>query len=214
MLTYLAVKNIAVIEKVSLEFEKGLNVITGETGAGKSVLVGALKYLTGDRLGKVTPETKRKISEHNSSKEFQEYQREIKKKNKSFNTSKPEIDAHSKLIEFFGDENVCYHYVDENRYPFECDFYIKSEDLFIELNYHWTHGPHAFDINSVEDITLLNKWRIKQAEGKTFYKVAEDVWTIRDVQKFIKAKNNQLNYKVFYKPQDFNLWISTLQLKK
>ncbi len=55
MLTYLAVRNIAVIEKVSLEFEKGLNVITGETGAGKSVLVGALKYLTGDRLGKVTP---------------------------------------------------------------------------------------------------------------------------------------------------------------
>ena len=51
MLTYLAVKNIAVIEKVSLEFEKGLNIITGETGAGKSVLVGALKYLTGDRLG-------------------------------------------------------------------------------------------------------------------------------------------------------------------
>ncbi len=55
MLTYLAVKNIAVIEKVSLEFEKGLNVITGETGAGKSVLVGALKYLTGDRAGKVSP---------------------------------------------------------------------------------------------------------------------------------------------------------------
>ncbi len=55
MLTYLAVKNIAVIEKVSLEFEKGLNVITGETGAGKSVLVGALKYLTGDRLGRVSP---------------------------------------------------------------------------------------------------------------------------------------------------------------
>ena len=55
MLTYLAVKNIAVIEKVSLEFEKGLNVITGETGAGKSILVGALKYLTGDRTGKVSP---------------------------------------------------------------------------------------------------------------------------------------------------------------
>ncbi len=55
MLTYLAVKNIAVIEKVSLEFEKGLNIITGETGAGKSVLVGALKYLIGDRLGRVTP---------------------------------------------------------------------------------------------------------------------------------------------------------------
>lgn len=55
MLTYLAVKNIAVIEKVSLEFGRGLNIITGETGAGKSVLVGALKYLTGDRINKITP---------------------------------------------------------------------------------------------------------------------------------------------------------------
>lgn len=54
MLTYLSVKNIAVIEQVSLEFGDGLNVITGETGAGKSVLVGALKYLTGDRSGKVS----------------------------------------------------------------------------------------------------------------------------------------------------------------
>lgn len=53
MLTYLAIKNIAVIERAGLEFGKGLNVITGETGAGKSVLVGALKYLTGDRQGKV-----------------------------------------------------------------------------------------------------------------------------------------------------------------
>lgn len=54
MLGYIAVKNIAVIDKLSLEFEKGLNVITGETGAGKSVLIGALKYLTGDRLGRLS----------------------------------------------------------------------------------------------------------------------------------------------------------------
>ena len=27
-----------------------------------------------------------------------------------------------------------------DRYPFACDFYISSLDLFIECNYHWTHG--------------------------------------------------------------------------
>ncbi len=52
MLTYIAVKNLTVIESASLEFSEGLNVITGETGAGKSVLVGALKFLMGDRLNR------------------------------------------------------------------------------------------------------------------------------------------------------------------
>lgn len=52
MLTYLGVKNFTVIETAGLEFTKGLNVITGETGAGKSVLVGALKFLAGDRLNR------------------------------------------------------------------------------------------------------------------------------------------------------------------
>ncbi len=52
MLTYIAVKNLTVIESASLEFSNGLNVITGETGAGKSVLVGALKFLMGDRLNR------------------------------------------------------------------------------------------------------------------------------------------------------------------
>lgn len=52
MLTYLGVKNLTVIEKASLEFTAGLNVITGETGAGKSVLVGALKFLTGERFNR------------------------------------------------------------------------------------------------------------------------------------------------------------------
>lgn len=57
MLNYISVKNIAVIEKASLDLDKGLNIITGETGAGKSVLIGALKYLTGDRSSKISPRT-------------------------------------------------------------------------------------------------------------------------------------------------------------
>ena len=49
MLSLLRVKNLALVEEASIAFESGLNVVTGETGAGKSILVGALYLLLGER---------------------------------------------------------------------------------------------------------------------------------------------------------------------
>lgn len=49
MLTLLRVKNLALVEEASVSFEPGLNIITGETGAGKSILIGALYLLLGER---------------------------------------------------------------------------------------------------------------------------------------------------------------------
>ncbi|MGE5798312.1 MAG: AAA family ATPase, partial [Ignavibacteria bacterium] len=49
MLKSLQVKDYALIENISIEFGKGLNIITGETGAGKSILVDAMSLLLGDR---------------------------------------------------------------------------------------------------------------------------------------------------------------------
>ena len=49
MLSRLTVSNLAVVEKAEIEFAPGLNVLTGETGAGKSVLMGALGLLLGAR---------------------------------------------------------------------------------------------------------------------------------------------------------------------
>ena len=49
MIRFLRIKNLAVIEKLELEFEPGLTVLTGETGAGKSIVVGALGLLVGER---------------------------------------------------------------------------------------------------------------------------------------------------------------------
>ena len=49
MLRFLAVHNLAVIDRLELEFDRGLNVLTGETGAGKSILVGAVGLLVGGR---------------------------------------------------------------------------------------------------------------------------------------------------------------------
>jgi len=52
MLQSLRIRNIAIVEDVAVEFGDGLNVITGETGAGKSVIVGALNLILGDRADK------------------------------------------------------------------------------------------------------------------------------------------------------------------
>lgn len=49
MIRYLSVSNLAVIDQLELEFAPGLNVLTGETGAGKSILVGAVGLLVGGR---------------------------------------------------------------------------------------------------------------------------------------------------------------------
>lgn len=49
MIRYLAIKNLAVIEAASVEFERAFNVLTGETGAGKSMLVEAMGLLLGGR---------------------------------------------------------------------------------------------------------------------------------------------------------------------
>src|SRR5260370_8056753 len=49
MLVELAVENYAVIEKVRVRFHRGLNLLTGETGSGKSIVVDALGLLLGGR---------------------------------------------------------------------------------------------------------------------------------------------------------------------
>ena len=49
MLARLSVRNLAIVESADVEFVSGLNIITGETGAGKSVLMGALELVLGAR---------------------------------------------------------------------------------------------------------------------------------------------------------------------
>ena len=49
MLTYLRIQNYALIDSLSIEFRSGFSVITGETGAGKSILLGAIGLLLGQR---------------------------------------------------------------------------------------------------------------------------------------------------------------------
>ena len=65
MLSQLYIKNIAVISKASIDFTNGLNVFTGETGAGKTILIHAINAVLGERASKDlirTGESKAEIS--------------------------------------------------------------------------------------------------------------------------------------------------------
>ena len=52
MLTSLRIENVAVIEKVQVQFTAGLNVLTGETGAGKSILIDSISAILGNRISR------------------------------------------------------------------------------------------------------------------------------------------------------------------
>lgn len=129
---------------------------------------------------------------------------EAKRKNNTLNTSKQEDLCFEKLLTKFSANDIERNYNRDKRYPFMCDFYIKSLDLFIELNFHWTHGFHLFDKNNAEDLKLVEKWKLKNTK---YYNNAIATWTIRDIAKYNIAKENNLKYLVFYFEKDFNNWI-------
>lgn len=118
--------------------------------------------------------------------------------NGTFNTSKPEETLYGLLCDVFGNDDVIKQYHDE-RYPFSCDFYVRSLDLFIELNAHWSHGKHWFDESNDEDLQKLSRWLSRAEErGSRYYHAAIHVWTERDPLKKQTAEQNGLNYVVFW----------------
>ena len=149
-------------------------------------------------------EQKKKCSNSHKGKKLTKAQLEIraskeyltKKKNNSFNTSKPEEELYKQLLEQYNEKTILRRYKDY-RYPFYCDFYIVEDDLFIELNAHWTHGGKPYDPNDKECQEKLKLWQEK-AKQSQFYENAIKTWTERDVEKQRVAKENNLNYKVIY----------------
>ena len=131
-----------------------------------------------------------------------------KKKNHTFNTSKPEIISFDMLKEKYPD--VMCQYKDKDRYPFICDFYIPSLDLFIECNYHWTHGRKPYE-GTEEDHKIIDGWKSKNSK---YYNNAINTWTNRDVKKRNIAEENGLNYKEFFTILDLENWLNEYETTK
>lgn len=138
-----------------------------------------------------------------------------KKLNNTFHVSKGEEKAYSILLTKFPKEDIERQYKSK-LYPYQCDFYIKSLDLYIEYNGHWTHGKKPFDKNNKKHLDILVKWTRKaneinfKGEKKEQYKSAIYVWTILDPLKVKTAKENKLNYKVFWNLEEVKKFIKNI----
>lgn len=123
----------------------------------------------------------------------------------TFHTSSSEVRLKELLIEVFGEDDVLTQHWDE-RYPFACDFYIRSRDLFVELNATWTHGGHWYGSGSQDD-DVVAAWSSKQSD---YYDSAVLVWTDSDVRKRAAARRAGLNYVVLWDHYlgDTELWFA------
>lgn len=70
--------------------------------------------------------------------------------------------------------DIVQHYVSDE-YPFECDFYVPSLNLYIELNVFYLHNNHFFDKDNPEDIEKVNFWKSRNIDTI--------VWTVKDIIK-------------------------------
>lgn len=152
---------------------------------------------------------------YTKTQECQEKIYNTKKQNNTHNTSKPEDKVYNLLLTKFNKDDIIRHYK-SRLYPFNCDFYIKPLNLYIEYNGYWTHGPESFSRNNTEHIKLLNDWkqRIKEknfkGKNKKSYKDAIYTWTILDVKKLECFKKNKLNYKIFWTVGEVEDWLKEI----
>ena len=132
-----------------------------------------------------------------------------KVENGTTNTSKPEEETYEVLLKYYPE--VIRQYKDE-RYPFNCDFYIPINDQFIELNYNWTHGKEPYDANN-KDHQLILETYMEKAKTSDYYKSAIHVWTKADPLKKKTLIENNLKHNIFYNEDEFNEWISLVHPK-
>lgn len=132
---------------------------------------------------------------------------ETKKLNGTLHTSGPEAECFELLKQKFGADDVDAQYISA-KYPFHCDFYIKSRDLYIELNAHWSHGGHFFDGNNENDVKKVEYWKSKNSE---YYDNCIYVWTDLDKRKAEYAISNQLHYLVFWHKDELIAWVNSMK---
>ena len=138
MLQYLSIKNYALIDTIEINFSKGFSVITGETGSGKSILLGALQLILGERADtKVIYDKNRKCVVE-----------------ASFGISRYNLSS------FFSKNDLDF---DANQTIIRREIYINGKsrafinDCPVKLDVLKTFSKHIIDIHSQHQSLLINK---------------------------------------------------------
>lgn len=137
-------------------------------------------------------------------------------KNKACNRpSKSEDECYNLLLTKFSKNDIQRPYMND-KYPFKCDFYIKSLDLYIECHFSQFHQGKPFDKNNKQDLIKLLCLQLKSLKLrknkniKNQYDFMIYTWTDLDPRKLQTFKKNKLNYLTFYNWEQFYEWFQHL----
>lgn len=111
--------------------------------------------------------------------------------------TKAEQDIYQDLLKSYDKDDIIHPYLDKDRYPFRCDFYIISEDRFIEVHGNWTHGGRPYIKGDPTCEQQLSYWKEKAKTSK-YYENAIYTWTDLDVRKVKIAEQNGINLDIIY----------------
>ena len=152
MLSTLHIRNFAIIEELEIEFCPGLNILTGETGAGKSVILGALQLLLGHRADKTLLRAGTDGSEIAGIFQFKDNKSLLKKVNSILQESGvPNCEEGQLLITRKLQMNSNKSYV--NSTPVTLNLLVRLGQLLVDV-----HGPydHQLLIHSKTQLELLD----------------------------------------------------------
>lgn len=187
MIKKIHVKNFILIDDITVDFTEGLNVITGETGSGKSILINAIDYIFGAKTSKDTIKTgadKALIEltlsvQHDLSVFYEEFgienwgdeivvSREITSQSSRsrINGTLVNVDVIKSLRELVLDihsQHQTYSFIQPNKHIYLLDLYSKETygDLLVEYKSLWTsYQKVLFDLKEAEKINELTENQI------------------------------------------------------
>ena len=171
-------------------------------GAKTKFGTGEFKEWRKENVDKIQEKSEHTFMEKYGAKSFVESQqaKEVWK----MGTSLTEQKIYDKLVTKFPDVQ---RWVKTDEYPYECDFYIPSNGMYIEYQGFYTHGEEPFDENNEEHVTRYNEL---MESGLDYKKDEAMVWGIRDVQKRQRAHELGLNWHEFFSEEEFDKWFETL----
>ena len=187
MLRQLEIKNIAIIDKLSIELDHGLNVLTGETGAGKSIIIDSINAITGQRLSKdlirtgedkAVVEAVFEVEERHLSDLYQCYgiepeedgvlviSREFTRSGKNTCRINGKISTVS-MLKNFGERLIDVHGQHDNQSLLRSDSHIDLLDSFAGEKMHKLKEEYAFIWTAIKRLKkILNLWEMVEKERK------------------------------------------------
>lgn len=193
MLTKLFIQNYVLIDSLEIDFSKGLNIITGETGAGKSILLGALSLILGERADKnvLLDKDRKCLVEGNFKTKNKEVKDFFKVNELDFENElilRREISSEGKSRSFINDTPVSLSQLKELS-ELIVDIHSQHETLFLKQRKFQLSVLDAFAGIEVE----LNEYGLNFSEYKNLQKRLSE---LEEVEK--KSKADQDYYQFLF----------------